>query len=78
MMYGEAIEHVHAGRAVFSKTYGATLVHMPKDKVIMAVPRVANVGPVRKIEPFSTCGVSFGAVDWELSGVVLPPAGAGA
>lgn len=73
MMYDEAIEHVYAGRAVYSATYGATLIETPRDKLVVAVPRATTAGPVRKIQPFTVCHVSLDAMDWELSGVVLPP-----
>lgn len=73
MMYGEAIEHVAAGRAVYSETYGATLLKMPRDNVIMEVPRVAKSEPaIWPMIPHGVSGLALESKDWKLSGVVLP------
>ena len=74
MMYGEAMQHVAAGRAVYSATVGGTVLKIPRDNLIKFVPRVTNAGPARSIEPFNGQEVAVRmALDWELSGVVLPP-----
>ena len=77
MMYGEAIDHVHAGRAVYSEAYGATLVQMPRDKAIMEVPRVTQSEPtIWPIIHHGVSGLALEVKDWEISGVVLPGANA--
>jgi len=69
MTYTEAMEHVGQGRAVFNPTLCGTVVHMPRDNVVMFVPRITNRRPITPIVPFTTNLVAESATDWELSGV---------
>ena len=69
MTYTEAMEHVGAGRAVFSPTMCGTVVLMPRDKVVMFVPRVTNRRAISPMVPFTITLAAGVADDWVLGGV---------
>lgn len=73
MMYGEAMEHVAAGRAVYSATLGGTVLRMPRSGDEMVVWQVTNKRPIMPMRQLCDTPLAKTADDWKLSGAVIPP-----
>ncbi len=69
MTYTEAMTEVGAGRAVFSPSLCGTVVRMPRDNLIIFVPRVTNRRAIAPMVPFTTTLAAGVTDDWQLSGV---------